>query len=84
MSNVKTTVSIREPLFEEAEALARQMNISRSRPYAGALEKFVRRRENQKPLDRINAAYAEGPEPEEEAGLRSMRRKQKQRLEGEW
>jgi metal-responsive CopG/Arc/MetJ family transcriptional regulator len=84
MPSVKATVSIREPLFEEAEALAREMKVSRSHLYECALQEFVLRRENKKLLERINVAYAEGPEPEEEAVLRGMRRRQRQRLEGEW
>jgi len=75
MANVKTGVSIRKSLFEQAEALARQMEISRSRLFTLALEEFIQRRHNQQLLERINVAYADEPDVEEEAALRAMRRK---------
>lgn len=43
MATVKTAISIQESLFEEAEALAREMNTSRSHIFVLALEEFIRR-----------------------------------------
>ena len=84
MANVKTAISIQQPLFEQAEALARELHISRSRLFALAVEDFMQRYENQRLLERINDAYADTTTPEEQALLRRMRRQQRQMVEGEW
>jgi len=84
MPSVKTAISVQQPLFERAEAIARDMQISRSHLFALALEDFIRRYENQQLLDRINAAYEEAPDSSEQALLRNMRRRYKQIVEGEW
>lgn len=83
MAAIKTAISIEEPLFEQAEAAAREMNISRSRLYALALEEYLRRRETRRLMESIDAAYADGPDPEEQALLRAMRRSHQQRLKAE-
>jgi len=84
MANVKTAISIQQSLFEQAEALARELHISRSRLFALAVEDFMQRYENQRLLERINDAYADATTPEEQALLRRMRRQQRQMVEGEW
>ena len=83
MANVKTAISIQQSLFEQADALARELHISRSRLFALAVEDFMQRYENQRLLERINDAYADIT-PEEQALLRRMRRQQRQMVEGEW
>ena len=40
---MKTAISIPDPLFEEAEALAHRLHVSRSELYATALRAFVER-----------------------------------------
>lgn len=84
MANVKTAISIQQSLFEQVEALAREMHISRSRLFALAVEDFMHRHESQRLLERINAAYADTPAPDEQALLRRMRRQHRQMVEGEW
>jgi metal-responsive CopG/Arc/MetJ family transcriptional regulator len=84
MANVKTAISIQQSLFEQAEALARELHISRSRLFAIAVEDFMQRYENQRLLERINDAYADTTTPDEQALLRRMRRQQRQMVEGEW
>ncbi len=44
MASIKTAISLPESLFEQAEAIAREMKISRSAVVAIALEEFIRRR----------------------------------------
>ena len=84
MANVKTAVSLRKDLFEQVEALANEMKISRSRLFVLALEEFLRRHQNQQLLEQINAAYDETPDPSEQALRRRMRRQHRQIVEGEW
>jgi len=84
MSSTKTAISIQEELFEEAESLARELHISRSRLFVLALQDFIERHRNQKLLNEINSAYEDQTDPAESIRLRSMRRRQRQIVEGEW
>jgi metal-responsive CopG/Arc/MetJ family transcriptional regulator len=83
MTYVKTAVSLQRPLFDAMENLAHSLNLSRSRLMALALEDFIRRHENQRLLESINEAYADAPDPEEEAIQRGMRRLQRRLVEAE-
>ena len=82
MANIKTAISLHEQLFKEAERMARDMNMSRSRLFAAALEEFIKRHQNRKLLDRINQAYRE--EPDDSELLRKMRRRHRKLVEGRW
>ncbi len=73
VGNVKTAVSIRRDLAEEADSLAHERGITRSRLYAMALEEFVRKHENQRLLERLNEAYADGLDDDEEELLARAR-----------
>ena len=84
MSSIKTAVSLQKPLFDQADALARQMNISRSRLYVLALEDFIQRHQNQQLLEQINDAYRDASDPAEPLRLRAMRHHQRRIVEGDW
>ena len=84
MENVKTAVSIRKPLFEQAEDLAHHMKVSRSRLFALALEDYIRRQQNRELLASLNAAYADERTPAEAAVLREARESYARHLEDEW
>ncbi|MEG4841797.1 hypothetical protein [Microcoleus sp. B9-D4] len=84
MTTVKTAISLPASLFEQAETLAGEMQISQSFLIEIALEEFIRRRENQQLLEKINAA-SEAPLSEEEQILRrKMSRSHRRLVEGEW
>jgi metal-responsive CopG/Arc/MetJ family transcriptional regulator len=84
MQSVKTAISIQESLLEQAESLARNMKISRSRLFALALEDYIHRQQNRELLAQINAAYADEPDLSEQTLLRNARRTHRQIVEGEW
>ena len=84
MPNVKTAISIQESLFKEAEALARQLEISRSQLFAMALESFVKQYENRQLLEQINVAYSDAPNPDEQAYQTHMRDYHRRSVEGGW
>jgi len=84
MSMIKTAISIQESLFERAEQLAREMNLSRSALIGLAIEEFLQRHQNRRMLRELNAAYETGPDPAEEARLAKSRRSQRRTVEGEW
>ncbi|MBI2909655.1 MAG: ribbon-helix-helix protein, CopG family [Chloroflexi bacterium] len=82
MSNVKTAISLEKPLFEEVEALAEEMKVSRSSLFALAAKEFIQRYKSQKLLEAINAAYAGSAEVEEAPA--PMRAKHLELVKGEW
>jgi metal-responsive CopG/Arc/MetJ family transcriptional regulator len=53
---MKVAVSIPDPVFAEAEALARRMKITRSKLYAKALDAFVAENAPNDLTEQINAA----------------------------
>lgn len=84
MANVKTAISIQESLFKEVETLAGEMNISRSKLFAIAIEEFIQRRQNRQLLQQINAAYDDAPDPGEREYQRRMKVQHRQLVEGQW
>ncbi len=73
VSNMKTTVSLPESLFEQAEKVARKKKLSRSRLFALALKDYLRREENRDLLAKINSAYAHEPDSTEQTLRRKVR-----------
>ena len=84
MASVKTAISLQQPLFDQVETLAREMQISRSRLFVLAMEEFIARYQNQRLLKEINAAYEDMPDPAEQDLQRRMRRQHRQLVEGQW
>lgn len=64
MPNIKTAISIEEPIFEEMDALAKTLKISRSRVFALAAREFIQRHRNIELLQSLNDAYDDLPESE--------------------
>lgn len=84
MTTIKTAISLQESLFEQIEAVAQEMQISRSRFFALAAENFIQQHENQKLLVELNAAYDDVANVEEQELLRQMRHKQFELVADEW
>ena len=84
MTNVKTAVSLQKSLFEQAEALADELHISRSRLFSLALEDFIQRSHNQQLLEKLNTAYEDGTDSKERTLRRRMRQQHRRLVEGEW
>ena len=84
MASVKTAISIQEPLFEQVEALASELNISRSRIFVLAIEEFIQRYQNRQLLEGINRAYDDLPDATEQLYLEKTRQQQRKLMEGEW
>lgn len=84
MQTVKTAISIQRPLFEQAEALARKLKVSRSRLFVLAMEDYISRQQNRDLLAQINAAYADEPDPAEEILRRKAKSTHRRIVEGEW
>lgn len=84
MVNVETVISLQRPLFDQVEALACEMQISRNRLFVLAMEQFIARYQNQRLLEEINAAYEDMPDPAEQDIQRRMRRQHRRLVEGQW
>ena len=56
---MKTAISIPDPVYRSADALARRLKLSRSQLYATAVADFVARHKHQQVTDRLNAVYDE-------------------------
>ncbi len=84
MANVKTDISLSRSLLEEVETVAREMKISRSRLFVMAVKDFIDRHRTRRLVEQINQAYQDGPDEEEQALLRHMRRVQRELMEDEW
>lgn len=76
MPSVKTTISIPEPLFHRAEAVAHSLQISRSQLIARAVDELVKRYESQRLLESLDRAYEDSPSADEREQMQSMRQKQ--------
>jgi len=83
-TTIKTAISIQKTLFEQAESLAQQLNMSRSHLFGLAIETFVKNHQNQILLDEINQAYSDQPDPNETILLSKMRKPHRKLVENEW
>lgn len=83
MPGVKTAISIPEPLFNRAEAVAHSLQISGSQLIVRAVDEFVKRYESRSLLESLNRAYEDSPAPRREQ-MQSMRQKQWELMKGEW
>ncbi|MES1240592.1 MAG: CopG family transcriptional regulator [Acidobacteriota bacterium] len=84
MAIVKTAISVQESLFERADALARQLHLSRSQLFSRALGEFLDRHESRLLLEAINRSLDEEPDPGEAERRQRMRGIQRKRVEGQW
>jgi len=55
--DMKTAVSLPDPLFQAAERLAKRLGITRSRLYSRALERYVSEAEEHDVTTRLNEIY---------------------------
>ena len=84
MTVKKTAISLEEPLIEEVDALAKEMEVSRSHLFKLAAREFIQRYKNRKLLEAINAAHPDSFDPAEERLLAQMKIKQKRLVKDQW
>ena len=56
---MKTAISLPDSIFEEAEALAQELAISRSELYTKALKAYLQQRNRSQMLETLNSVYSE-------------------------
>lgn len=54
---MKTAISLPDPLFASAEALAARLGMSRSQLFATAVAEYLAKHQTRKVTDRLNAVY---------------------------
>ena len=85
MTEPSARLPIQGELIDDTQLLAQELGVSWAQLLTLALQEFTQRYRRQKNLvERINAAYAEEPEPEEANLLQSMRSSHRRIVEGEW
>ena len=74
---MKTAISLPDGLFRQADKIAEELSIPRSRLVALALEEFIRRHRQRDVTERLDAVYRNLPERRTpttiDAGLGSLR-----------
>lgn len=58
---MKTAISIPDPIFEEAERLAKERGLSRSELYAQAVAEYVKDQRHAGVREQLDAVYAAEP-----------------------
>ncbi len=84
MANIKTAISIEEPLFEEVKALAAELEVSRSYLFTLAVSEFIKQRKNREFLEAINNAYDDSPDPAEQNVAEKMKAKHLRTVKDRW
>lgn len=84
MTNIKTAISVDKLLFEEVEALAEEMEVSRSHLFTLAARDFIQHHKSQKLLDAVNAAYGDLPDTGEERLRAQMKAKHRRLVKERW
>ncbi|MFB2837103.1 CopG family ribbon-helix-helix protein [Floridanema evergladense] len=56
---MKTAISLPDSVFEEAEALAKQLGLSRSELYTKALQAYLQKYNRNQLLNKLNQVYSE-------------------------
>ncbi len=83
-TTVKTAISIQKSLFEQAESLAQELNVSRSELFGIAIETFVKNHQNQILLQEINKAYSDEPDTSDRVRLSKMRKQHRRVVRDKW
>ncbi len=84
MANIKTAISVEKPLFDEVDALAHEMEVSRSHLFALAVREFIQRHKSRKVLEAVNAAHDDVPDPAEDSLQTRMRNKHRELVKDQW
>ena len=58
---MKTAISLPDSVFEQAEALAQRLGLSRSELYTKALQAYLKRHNRDQILLKLNQVYSEEP-----------------------
>jgi antitoxin component of RelBE/YafQ-DinJ toxin-antitoxin module len=77
-------ITIDDSLFKETKVIADELKIPQNQLFAMALKDFLNQYENKLLLEKINEAYSDAPDPEEQELLQRMKNSHRRLVEGEW
>ena len=83
-SKKQDDIPIDDSLLSEAKAIADELEISQSQLFSMALKDFLNQYKNKQLLEKINKAYSDAPDPEEQEFLQRMKDYHRRLVEGEW
>jgi metal-responsive CopG/Arc/MetJ family transcriptional regulator len=69
---MKTAISLPDPLFKSAEALAHRLGVSRSELFANAVAEFIAQHDQARLTERLNAAYADAADQPPDMALAAL------------
>jgi len=69
---MKTAISLADPLFKSADALARRLGVSRSELFANAVAEFIAQHDRTRLTERLNAVYADAANEAPDLGLAAL------------
>jgi metal-responsive CopG/Arc/MetJ family transcriptional regulator len=72
-NKAKTAISIENKLLQETDLIARELSVSRSQVVSSALDEYIQHYRNQRLLNQINDACADGPDTDETGSLEIIR-----------
>ena len=81
---MKTAISVDDQLLTEADRTARKLGLSRSRLFSLALEAYLRHRDQEEIMEKLNRAYATKPDPAHAPTLKRMKAKFRQTIKDRW
>ncbi|MCW1968460.1 MAG: ribbon-helix-helix protein, CopG family [Anaerolineae bacterium] len=82
--SIKTAISLKKPLYQQIDQLAREMKLPRSQVFVLALEDYLERHQNRALLNAINEAYAEEVNDPDAKQVAARRQSHRKIVEGEW
>lgn len=82
-TSVKTAISLHEDLFREVNKIAKELQISRSKLFVLAVQDFIKKQESQKLLSKINKAFSDYPDSNEQRVGQAMKKKHMAQLGNE-
>lgn len=71
---MKSTISVDDPLMEQADKAAREQGVSRSRLFSIAMEAYLKKLQNDNLTDELNRVYANDDQEEELAFAKAAKR----------
>ena len=72
---MKIAVSLDDQLMVDADRVAREMDVSRSRLFSLALESYLENFKRERILEQLNQVYTNETEPEQKSVIRQMKEK---------
>ena len=81
---MKTAISVENDLLEEADRVAEQVGVSRSRLFSLALRDYLNHRRQEEMIERLNQVYGGQPDAEEARTTQRMKAKFRGAIGDRW